>query len=59
MKRKKLIDKKLQLKTSFAVIRFYFISFFLIIALLGIYLVFTKTGQEWLRKYVGLNISEK
>ena len=29
MKRKRLIDRKLQLKTSFAVIRFYFVAFFI------------------------------
>jgi nitrogen fixation/metabolism regulation signal transduction histidine kinase len=34
MKRKRLIDKKLQLRTTFSVIRFYFIAFFFIIAFL-------------------------
>jgi len=34
MKRKKLIDKKLQLKTAFSVIRFYFVAFFIILLLM-------------------------
>ena len=41
MKRKRLIDKKLQLKTSFAVIRFYFIAFFIVLALLVIHTALT------------------
>jgi nitrogen fixation/metabolism regulation signal transduction histidine kinase len=41
MKRKRLIDKKLQLKTSFAVIRFYFISFFIVLALLAVHTALT------------------
>jgi len=32
---------------------------FLILALLGIYLLFTATGQKWLKKYVGIDISMK
>ena len=32
---------------------------FLILALLGLYLLFSATGQEWLRKYVGVDISPK
>lgn len=32
---------------------------FLILALLGLYLLFTKTGQTWLRKYVGIDITKK
>jgi|LGOV01.1.fsa_nt_gb hypothetical protein len=32
---------------------------FLIIALLGIYLLFSETGQLWLRKYVGVDIQQK
>ena len=41
MKRKRLIDRKLQLKTSFAVIRFYFIAFFIVLALLVIHTALT------------------
>lgn len=41
MKRKRLIDKKLQLKTSFAVIRFYFVAFFIVLALLVIHTALT------------------
>ncbi len=41
MKRKRLIDKKLQLTTSFAVIRFYFIAFFIVLALLVIHTALT------------------
>jgi predicted PurR-regulated permease PerM len=41
MKRKRLIDRKLQLKTSFAVIRFYFTAFFIVLALLVIHTALT------------------
>lgn len=41
MKRKKLIDKKLQLRTTFSVIRFYFVAFFFIIAFLTAHTVLT------------------
>jgi len=41
MKRNKLIDKKLQLKTAFSVIRFYFIAFFVILVLMIIHTVLT------------------
>jgi len=41
MKRKKLIDKKLQLGTTFSVIRFYFIAFFIILAFLIAHTVLT------------------
>ena len=41
MKRKRLIDKKLQLRTTFSVIRFYFIAFFFIIAFLTAHTVLT------------------
>lgn len=41
MKRKRLIDRKLQLTTSFAVIRFYFIAFFIVLALLVIHTALT------------------
>lgn len=30
---------------------------FLIIALLALYLMFSESGQKWLKKYVGLNIT--
>ena len=39
MKRKRLIDKKLQLKTTFSVTRFYFISFFIVLVLLILHTV--------------------
>jgi hypothetical protein len=39
--RKKLIDKKLQLRTSYSVIRFYFIAFFIILILLLIHTALT------------------
>jgi len=42
MKRKRLIDRELQLKTSFAVIRFYFIAFFIVLALLVIHTALTE-----------------
>lgn len=32
---------------------------FLILALLGLYLLFSATGQKWLKKYVGIEISPK
>lgn len=41
MKRKKLIDKKLQLRTAFSVIRFYFAAFFVVIVFLVIHTVLT------------------
>lgn len=41
MKRKRLIDKKLQLRTTFSVIRFYFVAFFIIIAFLIAHTVLT------------------
>ncbi len=47
MKRNKLIDKKLQLKTAFPVIRFYFISFSVIIILMIIHTALTD------RKIIG------
>lgn len=41
MIRKKLIDKKLQLRTTYSVIRFYFIAFFIILILLLIHTALT------------------
>jgi len=41
MTRKKLIDKKLQLRTTYSVIRFYFIAFFIILILLLIHTALT------------------
>ncbi len=41
MKRKILIDKKLQLKTAFSIIRFYFIAFFIILILMIIHNIAT------------------
>jgi hypothetical protein len=32
---------------------------FLILALLGMYVVFTETGRVWLKKYIGLEVSPK
>ena len=41
MKRKKLIDKKLQLHTAYSVIRFYFIAFFIVIVLMVVHTILT------------------
>ena len=41
MKRKRLIDKKLQLKTTFSVIRFYFIAFFIVLVMMILHTVVT------------------
>ncbi len=41
MKRKRLIDRKMQLRTSYSIIRFYFIAFFIILILLLIHTALT------------------